>query len=490
MPALTRLTHSRDPLPPLLALSAAFLIGVLWSGVPDVARLAGAPLIVALLWLIGRDWLTLLLALAFTGGLLRGIGGEPSRIEPESVLRATRPIELRGVVSDYPDPTSTGDRYVVDLRSAGQAPARGRIQIQTAQPELLRYGDLISFQARPRPTQEIEPAGWRDYLIRQGIAATAFVGGTRREAAGQGDWYRQGLANARDRLGTVIDRALPSPERELARGLTLGDRGTFAADLSADLRRSGLSHLVVVSGFNMILVVGAVWVVVGALAGRRPAFWLTIPVAAGYAILTGLEPPIVRAGLIAALAGLGWWLGRPVHLPTLLAGSAALLALHDPRILGDLSFLLSFAATGALLLFLAGRSSEADSDGRWPVRLATNLREVVLATLVASLATAPILLSAFGMASLVAPISNALVAPIVPVATLSSVAVAAAGWLNADLGRLVAVPTALILKWIVVVAEWTAQLPGATVTVPAWRPEWAWPVYGGLALLVWHRGRY
>ena len=490
MPALTRLTRSEDSLPPLLTLSAAFLLGVLWAGVPAEARLAGAPLIAALLWLVGRDWLALLLALAFAGGLARAITVPAPGLEPASVLATTRPIELRGVIADYPDPTSTGDRYVVDLRSANESPAQGRVQIQTAVPEIRRYGDLISFQANLRPVEDVEPAGWRDYLLRQGIAATAFVGGTRREVAGQGDWYRQGLANARDRLGAVIDRSLPSPERELARGLTLGDRGLFAPQLEAALRRSGLSHLVVVSGFNMVLVVGAVWAVAGALLGYRPAFWLTLPIAAAYAILTGLEPPVVRAGFIAALAGLGWWLGRPIHLPTLLAFTAALLALHDPRILGDLSFLLSFAATGALLFVLAGASRDSYRDRTWLVQLATNLRQAVLATLVASLATAPILLSAFGTVSVVAPVSNALVAPIVPGATLGSTILAVAGWVNSDLGRLMGVPATLILRWIVVVAEWTGNLPGATLTLPGWRPEWTWPFYGGLALLAWHRGRW
>ena len=118
MPALTRLTRSEDSLPPLLTLSAAFLLGVLWAGVPAEARLAGAPLVAALLWLVGRDWLALLLALAFAGGLARAVTVPAPGIEPASLLAATRPIELRGVIADYPDPTSTGDRYVVDLRSA------------------------------------------------------------------------------------------------------------------------------------------------------------------------------------------------------------------------------------------------------------------------------------------------------------------------------------------------------------------------------------
>lgn len=472
-------------MPPLLLLSAACLLGLFWAGVPEAIRWLGAIPIALLCLAAGRGPLALLLALAFVAGLLRGATLPPPILQPAGA--ATAAHDFTGVVDDYPEPRGAGERLAVQLASMDGAPAGGRVLVQTARPEGRRYGDRVSFEATLRPLAEVEPAGWRDYLMRQGFAATAFAGATRRLANAQGNPLVQGIATVRDRLGASLDRYFPDPENALARGLMLGDRGTYSPELTEALRRSGLSHVIAVSGYNVVLVAGSAWAVAGAIFGRRPALWLAVPAIAAYAVLTGWEPPVIRAALMTSLAGLGWWLGRPVHLPTLLLFGAVVLGLHNPRILGDLSFLLSFAATAGLVWLFGNTPDEAEFDAGWAGRLARAIRDVVLATVVASLATAPLILGSFGTLSLVAPISNLLVAPLIPAATFGSIAVAVAGLVGDLPAVLLAIPVAGVLQAILGVAEIAGTSPGATIEWPGWRPEWAWPVYGAMALFVWWR---
>ncbi|HEX2171399.1 MAG TPA: ComEC/Rec2 family competence protein [Dehalococcoidia bacterium] len=399
-------------------------------------------------------------------------------------------VDYRGVVVEYPDATASGERYIVELRSADGVEASGRVIVQTARPDPIRYGDLIAFRSRLEPIDALDNAGWREYLARRHIAATTFAGSVRRIASDQGPPPRQALTALRDQLGAAVDRALAAPERDLARGLTLGDQGVFAPALTDALRRSGLSHLVAVSGFNVTIVAGTVWAIAGALWGRRAAYWLGLPVIGAYAVLTGLEPPVVRAAWLAALAGLGWWLGRPVTVTLLLALTAAGLTALDPLVLHDVSFLLSFAATGALVYVLGRPVDEKAYEAGWLFRLARGLGDAVLTSAVASLATLPIALSTFGSVSLVAPISNLLAAPLGVLAAVSTAALALAGWAlpwPVATDRL-AIPVLGLVRAIVLIAQVTSGLPGSTASLPEWQPAWAWLLYGAFVLIAWSKG--
>lgn len=477
-------------MPPLLALCGAFLIGILWAEVPAPWLYAGIAPAALLCLLVGSTRLAPWLALAFVAGLIRAVTVPLPAIDPPALLTSPGLIEYRGVVAAYPDPTSNGERFAVDLRSAGGSPARGRVMVQTARPDLIRYGDLIAFRARLEPVGQAEPAGWRDFLLRRGVAATTFAGTVRRVAGDQGPRPWQALAAFRDDLGRAIDRSLPAPERDLARGLTLGDRGIYAPELTAALRRSGLGHIVAVSGFNVVVVAGSIWAIAGAVWGRRPAFWIGLPFVGAYAVLTGFEPPVVRAALMTALAGFGWWLGRPVTVAVLLALSATILVIAEPRMLGDVSFLLSFAATGGLVYVLARPVDDRSYEAAWPIRLADGIRGAVLTTAVATLATLPITLSSFGTVSLVAPISNVLAEQLIAPATIATGALALAGWALPwqFVADLLALPVLGLLRTIIVIAQVTGNLAGATISLPEWQPFWAWPIYGLLAIVMWLRG--
>lgn len=118
------------------------------------------------------------------------------------------------------------------------------------------------------------------------------------------------LDGVREALADPLRRLVPEPEGGIIRGIVLGERAAVDADLASAFARSGTSHLLAISGFNMTLVATAVALVA---RGRvRPSITasLTVSCVLMYSVLVGLAPSVARAAVMAVVASLGLAFGR------------------------------------------------------------------------------------------------------------------------------------------------------------------------------------
>ncbi len=182
--------------------------------------------------------------------------------------------------------------------------------------------------------------------------------------------------------------------------------------------RTGTSHPTAVSGSNLALLVTMASTLGSAAGWRRRWAWQATTLAAvwGYAVLVGLDPPAMRAALVATGGVLAVRVDRRPDYPTLLTLAAALMVVVQPADLWSLSFQLSFASSLALATVLPGLR---------PAGVAGWVAAAVVGTLVAELATLPMLLPVNGSISLVSVPASVLVAPWVavtfPLAAVASV---------------------------------------------------------------------
>ncbi len=193
---------------------------------------------------------------------------------------------------------------------------------------------------------------------------------------------------------------LRSPVREVLQGMVLGDDERLDPSLIDAFRRSGLLHILAVSGENVVLLC-SMWGFALGLLGvpRRPRLAVLLAVVLVYVLLTGAAPSIVRAGFAGIVGLLAMMVARPTDGWLLLLAPAALLLSLNPATLYDVSFQLSFAAVAGLLV-LARPLTRALSFLPGP------FAEQAGVTTAASLATAPVSLTAFGSASVVAVPAN------------------------------------------------------------------------------------
>lgn len=260
----------------------------------------------------------------------------------------------------------------------------------------------------------------------------------------------------------VTERLSPLTEgRALLAGFLVGDTsGVDQIDENA-MRRAGLSHFTAVSGSNVALFLGLLFVLVGPLGigpkRRAVVGLLGLPV---YAAATAFEPSVMRASVMAGLVLVGRLFGFVLEAWQLLATAVIGLLLLDPSLVGSVGFQLSVAATAGVLV-----------GSRWPTRGGMVARALLI-TMGAQIAVAPLLIVHFGAVPVLSPLINLVAAPLVTASTL----IGAVGVLGLD-------PAIPLGVWL---ADLVLDLARGTSAWPQIGPGVAAGLFlGGLALLRW-----
>ena len=431
------------------------------------------------------------------GALWAHLAAEPYLEQrlPAELTRAD--LRLEGRVAALPEvkPGATRFRFLVEeaWRGEERLAFRGPVRLSWRGAPTLRVGERRALGVRLKPPHGFANAGGFDYerwLFQQGLLATGYVreeGDLGLLAPGPGpyllDRWRQRLG---ERLGGLI---ADSPARGVMLALVLGERAAIPTDQWTLLTRTGVNHLVAISGLHVGLVAASVFFLTRWAWSRRPGLvlWLAAPRAGAlgglaaallYSALAGFAISTQRALIMLAvvLAALLW--GRTPRLWTGLTVALAGVLLLDP--VGVLSYglWLSFGAVAALLLGLGHRLPAADLWGRWG-----------RAQWVVTLGLLPLLLLLFGRASLISPAVNLVAVPLFSLLLMPLVLVAA-------LLALLPVPgldlpwiwTADLMAWLLEGLTALAAWPWAAVSLAA-RPTWAWvAAFGGALLLLTPRG--
>ena len=215
----------------------------------------------------------------------------------------------------------------------------------------LRYGDRLTFTGGVESPPVFDDFDYRDYLARQGVGAVARFPALTLDAEGAGSPLLQRVYALRATLSESLQRSLPEPASALARSLLLGQRRGLPDEVRQDFIETGTSHLLAISGLHVAILLGAALALGRMLfGGARWALLLALVAVWTYAMVSGMSPSVTRAALMGSVFLLGRALGREgASLPALAAAAAAMTAL-DPRLLGNVSFQLSFTAVMGLLL--------------------------------------------------------------------------------------------------------------------------------------------
>jgi competence protein ComEC len=364
--------------------------------------------------------------------------------------------------------TGPARRSQFDVRVPAQMRRFGRDEIR--EPVLLRLpagrsppqGAILDLTGEIRlPRGPKDGFDERTWLRRHGVHVV--VRADRWRIVGR----RGGLSGLADRLRSRLSvgmaPGLHGERRAVIAGIVLGEDEGLSDALRADFRASGLYHLLAVSGQNVALIAGGAILLVYLIGlSRFVGQIVALAAIGGYVLAVGWQPSVVRAGVAGSLACLAWLASRPSDRWYFLLLGAALLLAWSPYALLDAGFQLSFAAVGAI--FLAVPRLQQTLAG-YPVP--HSLAEVVAVSGACGLATAPILLTQFGVVPLYSIPANALAAPVVaPLLGLALITAIVAP---------VVPPLAAVLAWLngwlaaylALCARVVAGLPYAAVSAKA-----------------------
>jgi competence protein ComEC len=377
-------------------------------------------------------------------------------------------VQLRGVITGQVEERERSQRFRLRVDAAYARrewqETEGSILVTTRLFPRFEYGDALELRGKLETPPSFESFDYREYLARQSVVSLAAFPEIRRTATGRGNAFIQLLADLRRPLDEALARSMPEPEAALARGILLGQRSSMPRDLTDDFNAAGISHLVAISGYNVMLVAGLCLSSLSWLIGRRKAVVAAMLLVLLFALFVGASPSVLRAALMAQLMLGAVLAGRPGSGLTAVALAGALLALADPLIIDDVGFQLSFTAT--LGLVILARPLTAALTGllqRFPGGQYT--AENLAITAAASIAVLPVIVLTFGRVSLVALPANLLATLAFPLVLAMSAATAVVGALSEDLGRVLGQVSHLPLAYLITVGRFFADLPVASIDV-------------------------
>ena len=309
-----------------------------------------------------------------------------------------------------------------------------------------------------------------------------------------------GLDGARDRLGRHIRDRLPGASGGIATALATGDQNAVGKEDAEAMRRSGLTHLLSVSGLHIAAVVGAAMLLtlkLLALSERLALRFNLVLVAAGagalagvgYTLLTGAQVPTVRSCIVALLVLAGIALGRDALSLRLLSVAALVILLFKPESLAGASFQLSFAAVTSIIALhstqWARRTFMRRDEGPF-ARFGRAILAMLATGLAVEIALIPFALYHFHKAGLYGIGANLVAIPL----TTFVIMPLEAGALLLDsigLGAPLWYLTGLAIDGLLWMARTVGSAKGAVATLAA-MPGWAFAmiIAGGLWLCLWN----
>jgi len=341
----------------------------------------------------------------------------------------------------------------------------GNLLVRWRGPTQPEFGDMVAATGKLTWPRNLPDFDRRAYLAQRHVYLELQASSFDVVAAGHGIG---GVASwLRTRYAAALTAVVPPPHAAVLLGIVLGIRKGIPAQLENALIATGLVHLLVLSGLKVAVFARIVQGALKPLLGRHAA-WPAVALIALYALVGGATPAAVRACAMGGLAIAAAHMGRPTHVWTSLAVTAAAMLGWSPELAWDVGFQLSFAGTAAIILLTPAIASRV-------AFLPHIVREPFAVTCAAQLGTVPMMATDFHVLSPIAPLANAVTLPILPVLVASGFLLGLLA-LVPEGARIAAIPIVGLLAYVEQVGYVLARVPLAAITVPRF-PTWMGVAY-------------
>ena len=469
-----------------ISLAAGVVAGTVAPALAPILILASAIVAVgAALWrdLVSQEWRLM----ALMGPLFVAAGVAIAMLhaaaeDPLAELAALEPGEVALVGTVASPPEGSGYGYRADVRV-------DRLWYDGS--EVLRGGGVevfamdlsvgVSDHVRVEGEISLPEAGedgfdYARYLSTKRISAVVEATAVRTVGGGRG-W----IGTVHRRTDAALGYGLRPEEAAVVRGMVLGDRSLIPEDLDAAFQRSGITHVLAISGQHVAVLAAVIYFAMRALAVPRGVrVGATLVLTWLYIAVAGAPPSAIRAGVVATFVLAAQPLGRqvlPLHfMSTMLAAVLA----YNPHLAYSTGFQLSVAAVFGILLLREPLKALVGATVLRPFgKPPRALSDLISVSLAAQIATSPVVAATFDEVSVVGVLTNLVAVPLSgPILTLGLL-----GSLAGNLAPFLAYPLNACNGFLVIilegVAHFASSLPFATVTTPEVSPILVGLFYAG-----------
>jgi len=465
----------------LVLLTTGWVIGIVLAGL--------FPQIDILIWAVGlafalvisvvavrfptRRWFAIALVALMLGGIRQTFQPQTSDIAQYNGNNGT----VEGIVIDEPDVRD--DRIQLRVQADSiftnneTIATSGQVLVETFVLTDVAYGDRIRATGSLITPAEWDTFSYADYLGRQGVFTIMPFSAVEVTDSGYGHPLIATLLDLKHAVQAQIARALPEPQAGLLTGILLGNERGISPSLADDFSRVGASHVIAISGFNMVIISALIMRILQQAFGERSriALIMGIGIIAVYTLFVGASAAVVRAAIMSALLVIAEYLDRKTYVPASLALVALILSVFDPAILQDVGFQLSFLAVLGLALFADPLSKQFQKflekrlPHKWAMTLHAFLNEPLIVSLAAQITTLPLIVMYFGRLSLTAIIVNVLIVPIQSYVLIFGMLAVGISIITPVIGNLIYWLDMVFLSWTIFIVRLYAQFTLADVAI-------------------------
>ncbi|KKW15190.1 MAG: ComEC/Rec2-related protein [Parcubacteria group bacterium GW2011_GWC2_49_9] len=391
-------------------------------------------------------------------------------------------VQFVGVVYEEPDVRQDHMKLTIVSREVEGKKVQGKVLVKSPQYPAYAYGDILRIECELQAPEPIEDFAYDAYLARYDIYSICYRPRIEKEASGEGNPVLSVVYRLKQKFVSRINQVVPEPEASFLGGLILGAKHSIPAWLLEAFQKTGTTHIIALSGFNISIIAvfiqnfcKALWI------PRNKAFWISLSAVGLFILMTGGQASIVRAGIMGALVLVARRLGRLSRITNALVFAAFVMVVITPKVLVfDAGFQLSFLATIGLV-YLSPYLEKVFK----PLPDVFEIRSSMVATLSAIILTTPLILTTFGRFSLIAPLVNVLILPLIPVAMAVGfiTGVTAVAWI--PLGTVCAWGAWAVLRGILFIVETVAALPYISFEIESFHWIGSAIAYASMGIVLW-----
>lgn len=366
-------------------------------------------------------------------------------------------LNFEGVIVEEPDRRSDFSQYVLKNDTLG------RVLIKTGNYPEYFYGDVLKIFGKielPESNIGDNSFDYKSYLAKENI----FLISRSPEInllhqPNSPNFYSYLLVLKKNFIG-IIDKILPEPLSSFLSALLVGARRTLPSELVDAFNRTGTTHIIAISGYNIsIISIIMMNFLSYLLLPRRLIFWIVITSIILFTLIAGAGASVVRAAIMGSLLVLAGREGRFYKVTNAIVFAGAIMLFFNPYLLRyDTGFQLSFLAVFGLIYL-------APHFNRWFSRLPNFLsfRTNLSATLSAQIITLPIIIWEFGRVSLIATLANVLILPAIPATMFFGFLAGLSGFVSLKIAQILILPSWVLLSYQIFVVKFLSILPWASI---------------------------
>lgn len=372
---------------------------------------------------------------------------------------------FNGMVIKEPDQRSNHIKLVLQTEI-------GKILITTSSYPEYNYGDVLKIIGKLQFPEIFDEFNYKNYLAKDKIYYVMYYPKIEVLEKEKGSKIFSAILKFKNNLTQKVENIMPFPEVSILQGLILGNKQIFSEKIKNELSITGTSHIVAISGMNIVIISEILmFVLIGLGMWRKQAFYFVLVLIFLFILMVGAPASAVRAGIMGAILLYAQKIGRLSNAVRIMVFAGAIMLVLNPLLLRyDIGFQLSFLAVLGLIYIkpiLDGFLKKFKKQEQ-----ISFLLQIITTTIAAQIAVLPILVYNFGKISFISPIANTLIVPAIPFITAIGLIFIGGMAIWPLLGKILLWPTYLGSAYILRLIDWFSKIPWAAKQIP--KIHWVW----------------